>query len=530
MALTSPLHPYQAEPVERFAARGNLLLAYGTGTGKTVIALAAAERLLDAGEVSTVLVVCPASLKYQWARRIAEFTRLPRREARVRGKTLTLPAEPECTVIDGGPDARARQYAAARGSAEYVICGYDNVTSEHRKIRLLHAGMVIIDEASAIKSLTAARSRAVKQHLGRAPWRMALTATPVENRLEELYSIMEFVDPEILGRYDLFDKSFIVRDRYGRVERYKHLDVVHQKIAPAMCRLTRADPEVAAYLPGVTRATWTVEPDPGTWTAYLAMARDLLDAYDDAPPPPGFSLDAHYGRAPDASVPSGMGKLMAIHGCMEMLLCHPELVRASADAFRSGGSRGSAYASAAVGAGLLDGLPAPKLERLLDRCAPVLARGDKIAVYTRYREMLPILERELTDLGYPSVLYHGGMTPGEKDAAVAAFAARGQVLLSSHAGAYGVDLPMARYLVNYDVPWGAGTADQINGRHVRASSTFARVHVRDMVTAGTIEERKVDGQAFKRRISSGAVDGHRAAAAIGNDTGTLIDHLTGLFP
>ncbi len=139
-------------------------------------------------------------------------------------------------------------------------------------------------------------------------------------------------------------------------------------------------------------------------------------------------------------------------------------------------------------------------------------------------------------LDVPCVQYHGRMTSAQKAAAVASFSAPDgpQVFLSSHAGAYGVDMYMADHLINFDNSNIAGRADQVNARHVRASSEFKEVYVHTMVTAGTIEERILLMQDVKRRVGSAIADGRGADryGRVDNDipslTGFLEETIEGL--
>jgi SNF2 family DNA or RNA helicase len=163
-----------------------------------------------------VLLVVPAGLKYQWAEAIAKFTDLPAQKKRFKGETITIPDSRYCMVVDGTVAKRKKQYALARDEprCNYVIVGYDNVTSDERDVKRLRAEFIVLDEASAIKTLSSQRTKAIKEKL-EAPWRMALTATPIDNRPDELFSIMEWVDPTVLGRGDLFDLAYIDRNRFA---------------------------------------------------------------------------------------------------------------------------------------------------------------------------------------------------------------------------------------------------------------------------------------------------------------------------
>lgn len=534
MALRFPLYPYQQEAFDAFMPRGSLLLAFGTGLGKTATAIALAEELLELREVRRVLLVVPANLKLQWARSLAKFTDMPVHEIKVKGQTIVTPVPESCVIVDGSPELRERQYKLARyGPCEYVIVGYDQVVSDYRRIKQLGCEFVVLDEASAIKTPGTKRTGAVKRHL-KAPYRLALTATPIENRPEEVYSIMSWVDDTVLGRHDLFDKAYINRNPWGAVTSYKNLDVLHERLSAAMVRKTREDPDVAPYMPDVDTEVWRVPVDGTTWTAYKEMAADLLAAYDDVGTIGGsFSVDAHYGtvKGDPRGDKTGLGKLMSIHGCMEMLLAHPALAAKSAELYGSTDNQGSKYAYRLWETGRLDWQwTTPKLDFLVREVSQILASDPdaKVLIFTRYKGMLPLMQDRL---GYQSVLYHGDMSVRAKEAAVQRFKSSADVrlFLSSHAGAYGTDLPEANWLINYDIWWGPGRAEQINGRHVRASSEFATVKVVNMVMAGTVEERKLATVGFKGSVSSKVIDGKGSSGKVRNDVETLKSHVQELL-
>jgi SNF2 family DNA or RNA helicase len=545
MSMLYPLFGYQEEGYNRFLERGNLLLAFDTGLGKTATAIAAAEELLETRQVRRVLLAVPASLKFQWAKSLAKFTDLPTVEVTVDGETITVPAPSHCVIVEGKPfqranvkysaaDDRERQFKAAMDpSVQYVIVGFDQLVDEWRQVKRLHCDFMVIDEATAIKTATAQRTIEVKSHFSSVPYRLALTATPIENRPEEVYSIMEWVDADVLGRYEFFDKTYIERDNWGNVQRYKNLDILHGKLSSAMVRKTRHDPDVAPYLPEVEHDVWKVELDVTTWAVYKLMARDLLDSYDDAPGFSKFNVHAHYGTIKEdkRGDKTALGRLMSIHEAMQMYLNHPALVTKSAELYGSTDNQGSKYAYELWRTGRLDDVwSVPKLDYLGTKVGEILRLDPqaKVLIFTRHKMMLRLMESLFTYEGWQSEIYDGDMNVRQKEAALTRFKTRPEIrlLLSSHAGAYGTDLPEANWLINYDITWGAGLARQINGRHVRASSEHQVVYIRDMVCTGTIEERKLDSQHFKNDLSSGIIDGEsNANADLENDVGSLKSHV-----
>lgn len=518
------LYDYQVPPAERFIERGNLLCALDTGGGKTAISIACAEELMELGRVTRVLIVCPTGLKEQWAQALAKFTNLPTRQKKVKSETIEITASPGCVIIDGTPDQKRAQYRDALGpDCEYVICGYDNVVDEWRAIRKLRCELVVLDEATAIKSFTSDRSQHFKTRV-RPPYRLALTATPIDNKPEEAYSIMQWVDPDVLGDAEMFELAYITRDYAGRVIEYKNLDVLHKKLEPAMFRMSMDHPELDVHLPDRKFETWTVPIGGQTRALYNELGWQLVDAIDNLMPGAGFDLGAYYaGRK--KNVTGSAGKVAGLHTVLEMFLDSPELVVISARKYReSNGQHGSSTAN--------DwwtdtfGLTAAKLNYLTYNVGSFLTRGDKIIIFSQYKEMVEqIAERFRADFdGLSLVTYHGSMTKTARLEAKAKFQQDPdcKVFISSDAGGVGVDLPQANWLINYDIPWSYGSAHQRNGRHIRVSSEHELVHIVNMVCERTIDERKLAQVYFKEDVSNAVLDGKMAPSGkLQNDVSTL---------
>lgn len=525
--LVKPLHPYQTEPVDLFLSRGSLLVAYEMGLGKTPIAIACAEQLLGCGDIDCTLIVCAASLKLQWGQKLAEFTDMPGVPMRVKNRTIIVPAGEYTVIVNGTPGQRALQYRRIHDTRpQYVVLGYENVVNDWREVRKIGPGMTVLDECTAIKSFRAQRTRKIKRLLD-SEYRLGLTGTPVENKPEELFSIMEWVDSSVLGRFDLFDRAYIKRDHFGRVQEYKNLPVLRRRIRPAISRRSRLDPEVAPYMPDVEHGTWEISLPGAHWEYYRRICRDLHAALAELPAGQKFDIAAYYqGRQSEEN--SALGKVMARQTILEMFLDHPQLLRRSADLYKLGGNEGSKYADELVTAAPPPA-GAPKLDYLQKVVADILGFDprNKILIFSRFVGMQ---RRIAAAIDFPGVvLFHGGMSAAEKAAAVARFTddESARVFVSSHAGAYGADMYMANYLINYDLPWSAGKADQINGRHVRASSKFPRVVIRDMIMAGTVEERKQQMLSIKRKVGSAILDGYGQDenGAVVNDLESLMSHL-----
>jgi SNF2 family DNA or RNA helicase len=415
-------------------------------------------------------------------------------------------------------------------TCNYVIIGYDNVTSDERDVKRLQAEFIVLDEASAIKTLSSARTRAIKEKLD-APWRMALTATPIDNRPDELFSIMEWVDPGVLGRGDLFDLAYIERNSYGDQTGYKNLRTLRNRLGDAMYRKSVHDPDIAPYMPDRRHLEWPLHLDVPTFEVYARMAWDLKTALDEAKASgKGFSIAAHYAghRTIDEATP--VGRIMSVHMAMEMLLDHPDLLVDSATDYAEGKGKGSKYASMLYGTGALDELThSPKLRHLIDKLRVVMADpASKVIIFTRYRWMQHLIADDCAFQGWEPAQYHGELSTAEQQAARARFLRNPEcrVFVSTHAGERGTDLPVANWLVNYDSVWSSGQADQINGRHMRTSSEFENIFVADVFTEGTIEERKLELQGDKRKVARAIIDGEiDDVDRITNDAESLRKHV-----
>src|SRR5882724_10026249 len=231
---TGTLYPFQEEAVKVMLAIGHILVAFEMGLGKTVITIAVIEDLLERSEVASGLIIVPSSLKYQWKRMIDQFT----------SGALVL-------VIDGDPETRRKQYAQAQtGEWDYIICNYEQIVNDWLQVKKIPIDYVVVDECTAIKGFRAKRTKRIKKL--QPPYRFGLSGQPLENKPEEVYSIMEWIEPDHLGRFDTFDRSFIVRNAWGKPLRYRNLPTLHHRLANRMVRKRRDDPEVRDQLPKVT--------------------------------------------------------------------------------------------------------------------------------------------------------------------------------------------------------------------------------------------------------------------------------------
>lgn len=444
MTFSGTLLPFQPEAVNKMILRKKMLVAYDLGLGKTVLTIAAIEDLMDKKQITEPgIVICLSSLKYQWAAQIEKFTD---------GTSNAL-------VVDGTKEQRAEQYNAAfeweKNGIDYIIINYEQVVNDWSYVSSLPRGFVVVDEATAIKSFKSKRSKYVKQLDSK--YKFALTGTPVENgKPEELYSIMQFVDPKVLGRFDLFDATFIVRNQFGGVERYRNLPTLHKTLSTAIVRKRQQDPDVAPFLPEeIIAEPIMVQFDRKSAVLYRQISTELLDDLDEALNSfgPRFDIFSHYGDQNDQGGPGDQlrGQIMSKLTALRMLCDHPDLIRNSADIFSALSGEGSKYAWELKDSGMLKDLKqAPKLDTLINFVDEFLSEYDnnKVVIFTSYVLMTDIIAKALEKKGYKSTTYTGKMDAKTKEESKLEFQNNSEcrVLVSSDAGGYGVDLPQANML------------------------------------------------------------------------------------
>ena len=504
---THALYPFQQEAADRMR-ECNVLLAFEMGTGKTPTTLWALEQLRDSGEIHGAgIILAPASLMYQWEREVAKFT------------------TSSAIVITGPPKTRQTLYLTA-SQYDYVIMTYDTFVRDQLQIAISKGldAFLVLDEATAIKTFKAKRTKELKRVRDRYDIRYALSGTPIENgKPEELFSILEWVDPKIPGSWWKFEKEHLIRNDFGWVTGYRNIDKFHKKVKPNLMRKRISEPDVGKYLPAViTPEPYEVYLDSKTEAVYRRIVNDILADLGNLADKLSMYWDSEDPDHPD-------GKMMAKIQTARMLLDHPVAVYASAARFADPDDvRGSEYADQLVTEGVIDGLKPVKFEAFLSYMGEFLERDEKnkAVVFCSFVDVAHAIHDALPG----SVVFTGSMSPKERDAAVIKFQTdpNVRVFVSTDAGGYGLDLPQANLLVNFDMPWQAGLLKQRNARIRRASSEWKHVVVQDFVMMQTIEERLMHMLSHKIAVSDAFVDGEGVLedGTLGSNLDTLRSFLT----
>jgi hypothetical protein len=441
VGLQATLRPYQRRGLAWLAEMSELglggCLADDMGLGKTVQIIALHLHEAEAqGRRGPMLVVCPTTLLGNWAREIERFAPgVVVRRYHGTGRRLDDLAPGEVVLTTYGT---ARRDAAALAEVQWV--------------------RVVSDEAQHVKNPLAGTARALRTIP--APSRIALTGTPVENRLSELWSILDWSVPGLLGSLETFRRQValpIERDRNPDVtERFVRL------VRPFLLRRRKSDPEIVPDLPPKTETDQVVPLTAEQATLYEAVVQDTM------------------ARIREAEGIQRQGLVFQLLTALKQVCDHPALYLRQRGPYagRSG-----------------------KLEALDELVDVITAEGDAVLVFSQYVEMCRILEAHLQARGVGSRFLHGGLTTKQRQEAVDAFqAGKAPVfLLSLKAGGTGLNLTQATHVIHYDRWWNPAVEDQASDRAWRIGQSRP-VQVHRFLAEGTMEDRIAQVIASKRDL------------------------------
>ncbi|MGV9317190.1 DEAD/DEAH box helicase [Streptomyces sp. NPDC003691] len=467
-ALAATLRDYQLRGLNWLHRMTSLglggCLADDMGLGKTITLIALhLHRQTDPAAAGPTLVVCPASLMGNWQREIGKFA-------------------------PGTPVRRfhgARRDLGSLGAGEFVLTTYGTMRLDAARLADVPWGMVVADEAQHVKNPYSATARGLRTIGARA--RVALTGTPVENNLSELWAVLDWTTPGLLGRLGTF------RSRYARTVEGGDPVAAAQLAAlvrPFLLRRRKSDPGIAPELPPKTETDRAVPLTPEQAGLYEAVVRETLAAIADA--------DGMERR----------GLVVKLLTALKQICNHPAQYLKEERPVVAGRSG--------------------KLELLDELLDTILAEGASVLVFTQYVQMARLLERHLADRGVGTQLLHGGTPVAEREAMVGRFQ-DGEVpvfLLSLKAAGTGLNLTRAEHVVHYDRWWNPAVEAQATDRAYRIGQTQP-VQVHKLIAEGTVEDR-IAGMLLRKRELADAVLGSSGEAALTELTDTELANLVEL--
>jgi hypothetical protein len=459
--LKAPLLPYQLDGVAFAVGAGRAVLADDMGLGKTIQGVGVAELLAREAGIRRVLVICPASLKSQWRNEIHRF------------------CDRDVQLISGPAAERGSQYAS---DCFFTICNYEQVLKDILAIEQTPWDLIVLDEGQRIKNWEAKTSRVVKGL--KSKFALVLSGTPLENRLDDLYSIVQFIDDRRLGPGFRFFNRYRVVDEKGKVLGYKHLDQLREHLRPVLLRRTRDS--VKLQLPERTDEIVRIPP--------TEEQKALHDSH--------MMIVAQIVRK------KYLTEMDLLRLRAALLMC-----RMSANSTFLVTKEAPGYSS--------------KLERLAELFDDLAGEeGRKVVLFSEWTTMLDLIEPLVAKHRMQFVRLDGSVAQKNREPLVHEFQTneRCRVFLTTNAGSTGLNLQAANTVVNVDLPWNPAVLEQRIARAHRMGQTQP-VQVFVLITEATLEENLLQTLSAKRDLALAALDSNSDVDTVSLVTGA--DELRG---
>ncbi|MFJ4541414.1 DEAD/DEAH box helicase [Streptomyces tibetensis] len=452
-ALAATLRDYQRRGLNWLASMTSLglgcCLADDMGLGKTITLIALhLHRQSDARSAGPTLVVCPTSLMGNWQREIERFA----------------------------PGTPVRRFHGTRrglddlADGEFVLTTYGTMRLDASRLAGVPWGMLVADEAQHVKNPYSSTARELRSIGARA--RVALTGTPVENNLSELWAILDWTTPGLLGRLGAFRRRYAEAVEGGQDP--AAADRLARLVRPFLLRRRKSDPGIAPELPPKTETDRAVSLTQEQVALYEAVVREAL------------------AEISGAGSMARRGLIVKLLTGLKQICNHPAQYLKEQRPVIAGRSG--------------------KLELLDELLDTILAEEAGVLVFTQYVQMARLLERHLAARGTPSLFLHGGTPVAEREAMVQRFQ-DGEVpvfLLSLKAAGTGLNLTRAEHVVHYDRWWNPAVEAQATDRAYRIGQTRP-VQVHRIIAEGTIEDRIADLLLRKRELADAVLGAGEAA-------------------
>ncbi|MGH7103765.1 MAG: DEAD/DEAH box helicase, partial [Acetobacteraceae bacterium] len=373
----------------------------------------------------------------------------------------------------------------------FTLVNYEQVLIDRQDInRLVRPDIIILDEAQRIKNWQTKTAAAVKEL--RSPYAFVLTGTPLENRIDEIYSIVQYLDPRILGPLFRFNRDFYTLDERGRPIDYKNLPELRQRLAPVMLR--RRKDEVEEQLPGRTVDTY-----------FVTMTEEQRLRYGDYEAP-AARLAAQAQRRPLTR--EEFERLQRLFACMRMICDTPYILDPACRV-------------------------SPKLDELEHVLTDLLSDPErKVIVFSEWERMLELVREMVREMGIEFAWHTGSVSQEKRRIEQRRFKndPTCRLFLSTDCGSVGLNLQVASGVVNLDLPWNPAKLEQRIARAWRKNQMRA-VTVVNLVCEDSIEHRILHLLALKQGLADGVLDGRGDLAALKMPSGraAMVERMAGLL-
>jgi len=460
--VNADLYPYQQKGVLFALKAGRVLIADDMGLGKTIQAITTTEILRTHFGVTNVLIIAPTSLKYQWYNEIKKFTN-----------------NSSIRVIEGNLDKRKHQY---KETETYKIASYGVALNDIDYINASNFDLIILDEAQKIKNWQTKTAQNLKKL--KSEYAIVITGTPLENKIEELHSIVEFIDPYRLGALFRFLDKHQLKDETGKVIGYDNLHDISRALDGILLRRTKT--EIKKQLPeridknyfiDITKEQEEIHED------YQYIVTKLVSKWRRF----GFLSEKDRQR------------LLISLGCMRMVSDTTYIL----DQKTNHGK---------------------KIDELIEILKDIFENTEnKLVIFSQWERMTRLVARELKKMNIGFEYLHGGVPSAKRNDLINNFNndVNKRVFLSTDAGGVGLNLQTANIVINIDLPWNPAVLEQRIGR-VHRLGQQQNVQVINLVSKGTIEHRILGTLSFKKSTFDGVLDGGENMVMMGESKFTKL--------
>ena len=440
------LYPYQKEGI-RFAAKaGKAIIADEMGLGKTIQAIGTAELLRKEGLIGSVLILCPTSLKYQWRSEIKKFT------------------DAEVFVIEGSHLKRKEAYNRPE---PYKIISYNSAANDIKILGSLQTDMLIMDEVQRLKNWNTQISRAARKI--ESDYSVILSGTPLENKLDELYSIVEFVDNFRLAPYYLFKDKHIITDETGKVLGYKNLNDIGKKLGDILIRRRKKDVKLQM-------------PERSDKNLFIPMTNEQMEMHQEWQNQVRLLVlkwrRMHFLSDKDRK------RLLLFLSQMRMV-CDSSYILDQKTRYDT------------------------KVDETVNIVRNVVESGDaKIVIFSQWERMTRLIVAELDKMGVGYASLNGSVPSEKRKNLIDDFCDNPdcRVFVSTDTGSTGLNLQAASLVINLDLPWNPAVLEQRICRIYRIGQN-RNIQVINMISKDSFEERMLGTLDFKSSLFEGVLDG-----------------------
>ncbi len=467
--LYTKLYPYQEEGVKFALFRRSSVIADEMGLGKTLQAIAVSLLKRELFGFRKALIVCPASLKNQWKLEIEKFT------------------DERALVISGPKQERQRMYL--KDETYLKITNYEAVLRDVTTLMQWEPDLIILDEAQRIKNFETKTHQAIKSipHAHS----LVITGTPLENKLDDLYSIVQFSDPNLLTPLWAFAANHYAMSREGkhRILGYHNLDLVREKVKPLIIRRTKR--EVFDSLPEITQNTY-----------FLDLSKEQNEIHQ------GYLHSLMQIITKKILTPMDLRRMQKILLCMRMVCNSTYLIDKNTNI-------------------------SPKLVELVSILRELVIEGNrKVVIFSEWTTMTYLIGKVLSELGIDFVEFSGKIPVNKRQLLIEEFRTNPSCMafLATDAGGVGLNLQHCDCLINVEMPWNPARLNQRIGRVHRIGQKSSKVNVINLITRNSIEEKVYAGIGLKQELFDAVLIGGKDAVDFSTQNkNRFLDQIRSMF-